>query len=224
MVGLGAVATVVTIKRGDPPAIPAALVFFAVMEGLQWWGYQSIGQCSLPSNRWATILSYVHIAFQPVFINAFALALVAPAASPRTRAWVMGLAGLATALMLARMMPNALAGACVPGSALCGAEWCTLPGTWHLAWTMPLSNIWGLIGGVSFETWVPFPDYMLAVFLLPLFYGAWRFALMHALLGPILASSVTNSPNEMPAIWCLFSVGLILVSLSPWIRRRVAPA
>jgi hypothetical protein len=44
---------------------------------------------------------------------------------------------------------------------------------------------------------------------------------MHLALGPMLATVLTTSPNEMPAIWCLFSVGLCLIALSPWIRRTV---
>jgi hypothetical protein len=49
-------------------------------------------------------------------------------------------------------------------------------------------------------------------------YGAWRFAVFHAVAGPILASMLTGNPNEMPAIWCLFSIGIILIALSPTVR------
>jgi hypothetical protein len=224
MVGVGTAAAIFTARRGDPPAIPAALAFFAVMEALQFWGYQSIDQCDVAGNRWATILSWVHIAFQPIFINAFALAIAAPAVSPAARRLVLGLASLATLLLLARMVPMGWAGACVPGSHLCGPDWCTRSGTWHLAWDMPLNDMLGAISGGALTRWGDFPDYMLAVFALPLFYGAWRFVLMHAALGPVLASVLTDNPNEMPAIWCLFSVGLVLIGLSPWVRRRIAPA
>jgi hypothetical protein len=65
---------------------------------------------------------------------------------------------------------------------------------------------------------------MLSVFVLPLIYGAWRFAVFHLIVGPILAYNLTNNPNEYPAIWCLFSIGIVLVALSPMVRRQVAPA
>jgi hypothetical protein len=55
---------------------------------------------------------------------------------------------------------------------------------------------------------------------MPLFYGAWRLVLFHALAGPILAGFLTSDQGEMPAIWCLFSIGLVLMSLSPWLWRR----
>jgi hypothetical protein len=65
-----------------------------------------------------------------------------------------------------------------------------------------------------------FPTCMLTAFLLPLAYGAWRFVVFHAVAGLILASFLTTNPNEMPAIWCLFSIGLLLIAISPLIRHR----
>ena len=69
-----------------------------------------------------------------------------------------------------------------------------------------------------------FPTYLLVAFLLPLAYGAWRLVVFHALAGPILASALTDNPNEMPAIWCLFSIGILLIGLSPMIRHRFETA
>jgi hypothetical protein len=224
MVGVGVVATAVTIKRGDPVAIPLTLAFFAVMEALQVWGYQVIDQCGLPSNRWSAILSWVHISLQPIFINAFGMAIVAPMLSRKARIRVLAAASFASVLMLARMVPLEWAGTCRPGTVLCGADWCTLTGTWHLAWDMPLNDLASRVLGVDIPGGWTYPDYMLAVFVLPLFYGAWRFVLVHFALGPALAVALTDMPNEMPAVWCLFSVGLSLIALSPLVRRRIAPA
>ena len=80
------------------------------------------------------------------------------------------------------------------------------------------------LNGLFSSELLQFPSYFLAVFVLPLVYGAWRFVMFHALAGPILAASLTTDPNEMPAIWCLFSIGIILISLSPMIRHRVMGA
>jgi hypothetical protein len=35
-----------------------------------------------------------------------------------------------------------------------------------------------------------------------------------------IGAAATASPQEAPAIWCLFSIGIVLIALSPWIRRR----
>ena len=36
-----------------------------------------------------------------------------------------------------------------------------------------------------------------------------------------LAYNLTTDPNEMPAIWCLFSIAILLIGLSPYCRRVV---
>lgn len=222
MVGVGAVATVITARRGEPLAIPVTLCFFAVMEGLQAAGYWVIDDCGAPANRSITLLSYIHIALQPIFINAFAMALAGSRISPEKRRLVFALSGLATCFVLLRLVPFEWAGQCRAGDTLCGEALCTFAGNWHLAWSLPLNDMWGALSRLLSDS-LPFPAYTLAVFVLPLIYGAWKFVIFHALLGPILAMSLTDNPNEMPAIWCLFSVGLALLAMSPFIRARVAP-
>lgn len=216
MVALGGAATAVAVLRGEPKGIWLALGYFTLMEGLQATGYAVVDQCGTRGNEAVTLLSYLHIAFQPVFINLFALAIAPVAVSARMRRTVLGLAGLASALLVIRLLPFDALGHCLPGTALCGPALCTISGEWHIGWALPLN------GGVPQMLGVPaFIEYSLAVFVLPLFYGAWRFVLFHAVAGPGLASVLTDNPHEWPAIWCLFSIGLVLVALSPLIRHRV---
>lgn len=219
MVGVGVAATVVTARRGEPVAIPATLGFFAVMEALQVGGYWVIDECTSGANQSFTLLSYLHIAFQPIFINAFGMAIIPGRITPAIRRLVFALSGLATLLIVMRLVPFNWAGQCRPGDILCGPALCTISGTWHLGWEVPLNDMWHATG--AFRKVLPFPAYIAAVFILPLFYGAWRYVLYHAALGPLLAMFLTDNPNEMPAIWCLFSVGLALIGLSPMVRQRV---
>lgn len=218
MVALGGVATAVTLRRGSPPAIPLTLAWFTVMEALQVAGYLTLDQCGNPVNQTVTWLSVLHIAFQPLFINAFTLELMPEATRTRWRWPALLLAGLASAVMLLQLAPLPFAGSCLPGTTLCGSPVCTVSGEWHLAWNIPRNGLFAwaemLWGGMA--SW---PAYLLAVFVLPLCYGAWKFTLFHALVGPIAARMLTSNPNEMPAIWCLFSVGIILAALSPQMWR-----
>lgn len=219
MVAVGGVATVATYRRGEPPAIWGTLTYFTAMEALQAAGYLVVDQCGNSANQTITVLSYLHIALQPLFINAFAMAIAPVAVSGAARKWVWGLAGLASLLMLFRLVPLEAVGPCPAGDVMCGITWCLHSGDWHIGWQVPLNAL-----PAYFNIPIQFPSYMLAVFVLPLFYGAWRFVLFHALIGPILAASLTSDPNEMPAIWCLFSIGIIVVSLSPFVRYRVMKA
>ena len=208
MVGAGAVATVITARRRDPVAIPLTLGYFTIMEALQLSGYAVINQCGSPTNQTITYLSILHIVFQPFLINAFALELVPAAVRERARPWVYGLCAIAATSMLMLLYPFSWAGTCTPGATLCGTQWCTVSGDWHLAWNVPYNGLLGSIGG-------GFQPYILVAFVLPLFYGAWRLVLFHALAGPGLATLLTSNPNEMPAIWCLFSIGIIGIVLLP---------
>jgi hypothetical protein len=222
MVALGGAATAVTIRRGDTPAVPVTLGYFTVMEALQVAGYLVIDQCGSPVNQSVTLLSVLHIVFQPFVINAFAMALVAHRVSLPMQTLVYGLCTASAALMLLQLYPFAWAGPCLPGSQLCADRLCTVTGEWHQAWDVPYN---GLLVGIPWPDWIAklgFPGYIVAAFALPLLYGAWRLVLFHALAGPILAGSLTRNPNEVPAIWCLFSIAIILIALSPLVRRAVA--
>jgi hypothetical protein len=219
--GVGAAATAASVSLRRPPAVSFALGYFTAMEGLQVWGYTVLDACGTPANQAVTLLSYLHIAFQPLVINAFALELVAPETKARARPWVMRFAALASLVMLVQLLPMPAAGSCRPGSVFCGAELCTVAGNWHIAWQIPYN---GLLVPLeqALGTGSALHPYVLAIFLLPLAYGAWRFVLFNLFAGPVLASLLTNNPNEMPAVWCLFSIGIVLMCLSPWICARFA--
>jgi hypothetical protein len=220
MVALGAAATVWTLRRGDPPAVPAAVAWFTLMEGLQVAGHATVGACGTPANEATALLSYLHIAFQPFVINAFAMTLVGGPVGPAMRVGVWLGCGASAVVMLLQLYPFAWAGTCPAGSVLCGSPLCVVGGDWHIAWNIPRNDLLAPLRQVHWALG-GFPTYLAAAFLLPLAYGAWRFVLFHALAGPVLAAALTTNPNEMPAIWCLFSIGIVLVSLSPWIRARL---
>lgn len=220
MVGLGVAGTAVTLHRRAPAAVPATFAYFTLMELLQAWGYTHLGVCGLPANQLSTLLSYLHICFQPFFINAFAMALLAGTVPAPMRAVVWIGCGISAAAMLLQVYPFAWAGPCIAGETLCGEALCTLRGTWHLGWAIPYTDIIPPLR-LAPNIALPFPGYMLAAFGLPLLYGAWRFALFHLLAGPVLAALLTSNPLERPAVWCLFSIALLLVWFSTRLRQRV---
>jgi hypothetical protein len=223
MTAIGATAALISYRRQDPPAIWLALGYFAAMEALQVAGYAVLDQCGTVENRAVTMASYLHIVFQPFLINAFAMELVQRAVKQRTKIWVYALCGVSAAVMIAQLIPWQFAGTCLQGSPLCAGDLCTVSGDWHIAWNIPYN---GLL--LPFEDalgiYSGFPTYMIAAFVLPLVYGAWRFALMHVLVGPVLAWALTDNPNEMPAIWCLFSILILFIGLSLRVRRNFTAA
>lgn len=219
MTGVGAAAALWSWHRKDPKAIWMTLGYFTGMEALQVAGYGVLNECGTPANEAVTLASYLHIVFQPVFINAFAMELVPKSVKQRVKYWVYLICALSAVIMLAQLVPWPFAGSCRPGSPLCASNLCTVSGNWHIAWNIPYNGLLLPIEN-AFGIYAGFPTYMIATFVLPLVYGAWRLVLMHAIVGPILAWSLTNNPNEMPAVWCFFSIVILVLGLS--LRARTA--
>lgn len=217
MVAAGGAATLVAIRRGEPPAICLAVGYFTAMEGLQALGYLVVDDCGGTMNRTLTVLSYLHIVFQPVVINAALLTLLPATARARLAPWVFGVCAVSVLTMLAQLVPFEGAGPCGPGQVLCGLAWCLVSGEWHIGWTVPYT---GLLAPVELAAGLTpgFPTYVFAVFVMPILYGAWRFVIFHAVFGPTLAQALTDNPTEWPAIWCLFSIALVCVVLVPRLR------
>jgi hypothetical protein len=228
MIGAGTVAVAVTTRQGRPTAVPVTLGYFTLMEALQAAGYLVIDECANPLNQTVAFLSVIHIIFQPFFVNAFAMELVPKPVRLKVRFAVYCVCALSAAVMLAQLYPFDWTGACRQGSTLCGPALCTVSGEWHIGWEVPFNGLMSPIEQ-TLGIHAAFPTYALAAFVAPICYGAWRFAIFHALVGPILASLLTDNPNEMPAIWCLFSIGIIVISLNSWLwgrfeRKPLAPS
>lgn len=221
MVVVGAAATGITISRRMPTAVPATLGYFTVMELLQASGYAVLDQCGTPANEIITLLSVLHIVFQPFFINAFAFELTPHRVNGRVKAAAYIACAISAIIMLLQLYPFSWAGTCQSGASMCGSILCTVSGEWHIAWSVPYNDLMLPLENIA-GTYLAFPTYFVVVFLLPLIYGAWRFVIFHVLAGPILASFLTSNASEVPAVWCLFSIGLILIALSPMVRRVVA--
>lgn len=214
MVAVGGAATALTVHRQLPPVVPTMIGYFTVMEALQAAGYFVIGDCGTTANQLITLLSYLHIVFQPFFINAFAMYLIPEPVSRRIRTTVYALCGASSAFMLLQLAPLDWAGGCRIGQPLCGTDLCLRAGAWHIAWDIPYNGLTiGTDNLVGMN--LGFPTYVLTVVFLPLLYGSWRFALFHFFAGPLLASFTTTDVNEIPAVWCLFSIAIILIALIP---------
>jgi hypothetical protein len=181
------------------------ILYFALMEFLQFLTYFVINLCHLPSNQILTLLGYIHIAFQPFFISMFTLYFIPEHVREKIKTYVYFICFICTVLILIKLYPFAWAGSCIPGiDAMCGSDLCSYSGSWHLAWSIPYN-------GIGYSVLM---IYMFAAFLVPLIYGAWKISLLHLILGPSLSILLAKSPNEWPAVWCLFSIGLLLVAIS----------
>ncbi len=217
----GLASTVWFYRKGESGALCLALAYFSLMELLQAYTYTVIDQCLNPNNQVATLLGYMHIAFQPFFINAVMLYFVPEPVRRRIAVAVYLLCFLASIIFMMRIYPFAWSSFCydrdvqfLPGTHLkfsmpfCGPEICSTSGQWHIAWAIPAS------GSIAMAN-----SYIYAAFVLPLLYGSWKVVLYHLVSGPLIAYLTTNNMNEWAAVWCLYSIGLLLLIIKTPIRQ-----
>ena len=198
---VGLSSTTYIAVKGEDKLLWVPLGYFSLMELLQAFTYTVIDQCDLPLNQILTYFGVLHIAFQPIFINMVSMHFIEKRVAQKIAPWVYGLSLIGAMAMVMKMYHFEWAPLCIPHTEpLCGSRLCSFHGSWHIAWEMPLNGI-ELLG----------LGYYLPAFILPLVYGSWRFTLYHILVGPLLALLTTNSWNEWPAVWCLFSIGLLLI-------------
>jgi hypothetical protein len=204
-------------KKGEVKEYTLPLTYFALMEFLQLASYFWIDQCSFQANTVLTVLSYIHVAFQPLFMNIFFMYWLPVHIKERVKRRVYiactGLAGLS----LLKLIPWYTESLCNYGQVMCGPMMCTVTGTWHLAWSVPYYNF-----PVPFDA---FLYYAIGTFLIPLFYGAWRSVITTIVTGPLIAYTVSSGNNqEWPAVWCMYSLLLIIGGLFSHVHDHRKPA
>jgi hypothetical protein len=219
-IGFGTAAYVA--YKGESKELWIPLTYFACMELLQAATYVYINLCDSPPNQILTLFGYIHIAFQPFFVNMVAMYFIPEEVKKKISTAVYTLCGVGAIAMLVKMYPFAWAGKCLVGiEAFCGTEACSISGDWHIAWQLPLNGLMidlttiipGFLYGLHGIT------YILVAFVMPVIYGSWRFVAFHILMGPLLSILTTRDPNEYAAVWCLFSIALCLSVIKSPVRK-----
>jgi len=118
-VGLGA--TVYAAHKKESPLLWMTLGYFSLMELLQGFTYSVIDECGLPSNQIATLFGYLHIAFQPFFINALAMYFVPEHVRKKISIPVYSLCFVSAIIMLIQLYPFDW-----PLAAHCVGKYCAL--------------------------------------------------------------------------------------------------
>lgn len=209
-IGLGTAAYSFMKKMAPPLWI--TLGYFSMMELLQAATYTVIDNCDSHLNQILTLFGYLHISFQPFFVNGISMHFLPEARRKKIMVPVYAVCFAAAIVMLMQLYPFSWAGTCLPREPLCGAHLCSVSGNWHIAWDLPL-NGFGI--DASFMSAGHLGSYLiaytLAAFVMPFAYGIRRGTVFHLLVGPFMASLLTNNPNEWPAVWCLLSIGIVML-------------
>ena len=212
-IGLGT--TAYAAYKKEPAALWVTLGYFSLMELIQAYTYSVIDQCALPSNQIATLFGYLHITFQPFFINALSLHFIPRDKAVKIAPYAYTLCFFSAIFMLIQLYPFEWAGQCDEMRPMCGDQLCSVSGEWHIAWEIPTNGIGNFWIPVTFG----FPTYCLVAFIMPLLYGSWRMTIYHWLVGPTLSLALTSNPDEWVAIWCLLSIGILLLVVKTPLRK-----
>ena len=199
-------------RKGEPRQIYLPPAYFVFMEGLQAVTYIFVGDCGSTGNLLLTRLAMLHISLQPFFINMLGMEFVDPAVKKRIAKYVYLLCAVTAVMCMARLLPlYDVLGRCELGTPICShARTCAYRGEWHIGWDV-------MLNGVN-EGW---RWYIFTAFLVPVFYGSWKWSLYHYLVGPFLASLTTADVNERPAVWCLFSTCIIALLVNTRVRHYI---
>ena len=224
--GLGTALYAGYVKK-DPMALWLPLLYFGVMEALQAFTYGVINQCSNPMNQVLTLLSYLHISFQPFFISALSLYFIPQGVRTRIQLYIYALCFISAIFMFIQVYPFDWVNDCHQHRSFCSTRLCAIDGDWHIAWNIPINGI-GNIFIELFENghyWLIFfrsgsVSYAIIVFLLPLLYGSWRFTIYHYIVGPFLSGVLTSNIDEQAAVWCLLSFAILIIVVKTRIRKK----
>ena len=176
--------------------------YFALMEILQFFQYKVINQCNNNYNKFLTTLGYIHICFQPLFINIWLFAFTT---KPNyTFLYMSFFAGLLLASRLFFVKDKELCDN--KNEALCGPKTCSFSGNKHIAWNIRLRAP----GAYWFTPSIGLHFFMWVIPTLIIFQIKPILALL--LTGPYLGILITNNIHEQPAIWCYTAIGQMIIT------------
>jgi len=215
---LGLGSTAYANHKPEPIVLTTALGYFSLMELLQAVSYTVVDQCGTPLNDSMTFLGYLHVTFQPFFINAVSLFFIAKEVRERIAPYVYAVCFVAAVLLLLNIYPFKWAGLCDPEfREMCSGRWCSYYGSVHIAWEFPMNGLFNWIAlHKHVNAWL---IYLIPAFVLPILYGSWRMTLYHIVMGPIPARIITGSSDEFAAFWCLLSIMFLLIVIKTPVRR-----
>ncbi len=116
---IGLATTAYAAHKKEPAALWICLGYFSLMEALQAYTYMVIDSCGNPNNQLATLLGYLHIAFQPFFINAISMYFIPQNAARKIAPYAYAICFASTILMLIHLYPLPALGQCEIGRPLC---------------------------------------------------------------------------------------------------------
>ena len=176
--------------------------YFALMEVLQYFQYKYINECDNKYNKLLTYIGYLHICFQPLFVNIWLFAFTK---KPNyTFIYLSLFAGFLLASRIFFVNDNEICD--THNEPLCGYKTCSFSGQKHIAWNIRLrapGKHWFTPSiGLHFFLWV-IP--VISTF-------QYKPIIAMILTGPYISYLLTDNIHEQPAIWCYTAIGQMIIT------------
>ena len=196
--------------------IACCIFYFCLMELLQAVQYSFIAptlvspECAGFVNKLLTTIGFVHICYQPYIVMVYYEYKDQDAAAIRRnrpffvifkRLCIIGGSMLLARHVCALMIPSSDTLVGDSPEWLRGPTLCTHRGTYHLAWSVPMSDVTYYTPGLALHSFL--------MFVLPLSLCELRYvwsSMQLFVTGPVVASLITDNLMEQPSIWCFFSM------------------
>jgi len=190
--------------RSGPMGARLCIGYFAAMETLQAFQYTVINQCDNPFNKVLTVLGFLHLAFQPFFTNLY-LGAFMNKAQKRYHPLILALCLFCGVLLSNRLWKTWGDIPCADNiEPMCGPVTCSFKGDVHVAWQMPMQHS-------DQDYFTPGFQLHFFMFFLPTYaLGMWPYTIFLLASGPFLGRVMTSHQDEIPSIWCFFSIAQLL--------------
>jgi len=197
-----------------PAGARSCICYFAFMESLQALQYAVIDQCDNPYNQIFTLLGFLHLAFQPFFVNLY-LGTFMSKSQKKYLPLILALSFFGGIMMSNRLWMSEGDHPCTIGiQPMCGAKMCTFRGNVHLAWQMPMQH-------ADQDYFTPGWTLHFVLFYLPTYaLGMYGHTIFLLLSGPFLGRALTSHQDEIPAIWCFFLHCSNIFPFNPCLYQR----
>jgi len=205
--GILAAASAICIQSNAPAAITLPVAFLASKELLQWALYSSISNCN-ETNKFLTSLSWVHISFQPFFVNLFISAF---SQSPElyTLPLILCLVFAIANVFRLKEMRGTIEYKCqnnITGN-MCRPKTCSIQGKHHVAYGFELAS-----SDVNAAYTPSLFSYGLLTFVPAYIIGDWQLATINLVVCAGTMSMIQDA-GEAGAIWCVNSFWIGLFAL-----------
>lgn len=203
----GAGVSGILYNQGKIWSLYAPILYFTCMEILQYFSYLSLEKNDKQMLKILTILTFIHIAFQPLFVNLWYSNYIPKNKQSECRI-ILQLCIVAGLLYLPRIdsistFNNKIS--CNPlAEEMCGASTLIQKGKTHMKYLFKMK-------APSYLTPSSFIHFFL-MFIPALFLNVEIIPYASTFIGWIL-SWVLSSSKEMAAVWCTFSIPSMLISL-----------